>query len=288
MVEPTRNRGLRSNRWLLAVPLFPTALSLRSARGGVLPVGCRAMLAAFFMLASFCRAALADDLGPPGDFSAQAYSGVFIPQSETFNASGLLSGLPFNASGKLSSNTGWATAAILGYSFQNDPDLKWLNIDLALGYVSSTFNHFDGTVTIAGVGNFTGPDRLTGPYHTVVGFVNFLATPFGIRQLLDGRVTPFIGAGPGIAGSMAKVQTFSLGPMTLPINSTSSETDFAYDAIVGADYALASHWELGIAYQYTWLDVKHLGGGMGIVANTGPASGHSIGVVLEYRFDKLL
>lgn len=30
--------------------------------------------------------------------------------------------------------------------------------------------------------------------------------------------------------------------------------------------------------------VKHLGVGMGIVDNTGPASGHSIGIMLEYRF----
>jgi hypothetical protein len=45
----------------------------------------------------------------------------------------------------------------------------------------------------------------------------------------------------------------------LPINATSSETDFAFDAIVGEDYEIAPHWDLGASYQYTWIDVKHLG-----------------------------
>jgi opacity protein-like surface antigen len=241
---------------------------------------------AALFVAAFSSATLADDLEQPGNFRASTYAGVFIPQSESWMGSGTLSGLPFNATGKLSSNTGWATGDLLGYSFEDVPGWEWLNIDLAVGYVASTFNHFDGTIAIAGVGNFSGPAPLVGQYHTVAGFVNFLATPFGIRQLFDDKVTPFIGVGPGVAGSTAKIQTFSLGPTTLPINATSTETDFAFDAIVGADYEIAQHWDLGASYQYTWINVKHLGGGAGIQANTGPASGHSIGVVLEYRFGK--
>jgi len=238
---------------------------------------------AFFVI-TLSSAALADDPEQPGNFRTSTYAGVFIPQSESWKGSGTLSGLPFNATGKLSANTGWATGALLGYSFEDVPGWEWLNIDLVAGYVASTFNHFDGTIAIAGVGNFSGPAPLVGEYHTVAGFVNFLATPFGIRQLFYDKVTPFIGGGPGVAGSTAKIQTFSLGPTTLPINATSSETDFAFDAIVGADYEIAPHWDLGVSYQYTWINVKHLGGGAGIQANTGPASGHSIGVVLEYRF----
>jgi hypothetical protein len=38
---------------------------------------------------------------------------------------------------------------------------------------------------------------------------------------------------------------------TLPVNATSNETDLAFDAALGVDYALAPQWELGIAYQYT-------------------------------------
>jgi opacity protein-like surface antigen len=114
--------------------------------------------------------------------------------------------------------------------------------------------------------------------------VNFLATPFGVRQLVDNKVTPFIGAGPGILKTTAKLDSFTLGGTTLPVNETSSETDFAFDLTVGADYALSPQWDLGIAYQYTWIDTKHLGSGAGILANSGSSSGHSVGLVLEYRF----
>jgi opacity protein-like surface antigen len=228
----------------------------------------------------------ADELGQTYHYRTSAYAGVFIPQSESWSGSGAISGLPFSATGKLSSNTGWAVGGLIGYSFEDVPDWRWLNIDLAAGYVSSSFNQFSGVLTLPGLGAVSGPVPLSGDFHTYAGFVNFLATPFGVRALLGNKVTPFIGIGPGIASTTAKLQSFSLGGSMLPVNDTSSETDFAFDATLGADYALSPQWDLAIAYQYTWIDTRHLGSSASISANSGSSSGHSIGLVLEYRFGR--
>jgi opacity protein-like surface antigen len=223
-----------------------------------------------------------------GDYRVGGFAGAFVPNTQSWSGSGMLNGIPISASGKLTLNTGWAAGGLLGYSFEKTPGLEWLNIDLELGYVSSTFNRFDGNIAIAGLGNFAGPAPLDGDIRTIAGFLNVLATPFGIRQVWNNRLTPFIGFGPGVANSRAKIRSLSVGPVSLPINSISTETDFAFDVAVGTDIAIlpetAPQLELGISYEYTWIDVKHLGTGAGIQANAGAASGHIFGMLLEYRF----
>jgi opacity protein-like surface antigen len=261
------------------------AWMVRPACNGIWKSVGRLMPASLFLVA-LSGPVEADDLGQTYPYRASAYAGVFIPQIESWSGSGAISGLPFTATGKLSSNTGWAIGALIGYSFEDVPDWQWLNIDLTAGYVSSSFSHFAGTLTLPGFGSVTSPVPLSGDFHTYAGFVNFLVTPFGNRALLGNKVTPFIGIGPGIANTTAKLQSFSLGGATLPVNDTSSETDFAFDATLGADYALSPQWDLGIAYQYTWIGTRHLGSGAGISANSGSSTGHSIGLVLEYRFGK--
>ncbi len=246
----------------------------------------RWLLPASLVLTALSGSAQADDPGQTYQYRANAYAGVFIPQSVSWSGSGVLAGLPFAATGKLTSNTGSAIGGGIGYSFENVPDWRWLNIDLTAGYVNSTFDHFAGTITVPGLGSITGPAPLSGNYHNYAGFVNFLATPFGVRHLMDDQVTPFIGVGPGVIKTTAKLDTFTLGGTALPVNETSSETDFAFDVVLGADYALSTQWDLGIAYQYTWIDTRHLGSGTGILANSGSSSGHSVGLLLEYRFDR--
>jgi hypothetical protein len=241
---------------------------------------------AFLFLAAFFGPIQADESDETDPYRASAYAGVFIPQVESWSGNGAISGLPFTATGKLTSKTGWAIGGLLGYSFEDVPDWRWLNIDLTAGYVSSSFDHFAGTLTLPGLGSIPGPVPLSGDFHTYAGFVNFLATPFGNRALLGNKVTPFIGIGPGIASTTANLKSFSLGGVALPVNNSSNETDFAFDVTFGADYALSPQWDLGIAYQYTWIDTKHLGSGAGISANSGSSTGHSIGLVLEYRFGK--
>jgi opacity protein-like surface antigen len=255
-----------------------------STRSGcVRPIWRLMSVSLFIVLAT--ASARADDAGQSNQIRISAYAGVFIPQSVSWTGSGVLNGLPISATGKLSSNVGWATGGLIGYNF-DEPGWRWLNIDLTAGYVTSTLDQFSGTVSLAGLGSISGPAPLSGSYHTYAAFVNFLATPFGIRQLLDNRVTPFVGIGPGVASTSTKLESFNLAGASIPVNAASSETDFAFDAVLGADYALAEHWELGIAYQYTWLNTKHLGGGSSFMANSGASQGHSVGLILEYRFGK--
>jgi opacity protein-like surface antigen len=257
MGKPAHNGGWKSVSWLVPATL---------------------------LLAALFSPVQADDTGQTYPYRASVYAGVFIPQVESWSGSGAISGLPFTANGKLVSNTGWAIGGLLGYSFEDVPDWRWLNIDLTAGYVSSSFDHFAGTLTLPGLGSVPGPIPLSGEFHTYAGFVNFLATPFGNRAFLGNKLTPFIGIGPGIASTTAKLQSFNLGGAALPVNDTSNETDFAFDATIGVDYALSPQWDLGLAYQYTWIDTRHLGSSTNISANSGSSTGHSIGLVLEYRF----
>jgi len=245
----------------------------------------RACIATALFLTILLLPAKADD-AMDYRYRASAYAGLFIPQSVSWIGNGVLNGLPISATGKLSSKAGWATGGLIGYTF-DEPGWRWLNIDLTAGYVTSSFDHFTGTISLPGLGNVTGPAPLSGNFHTYAGFVNFLATPFGVRHLLGDRLTPFIGIGPGIASTTTKLQSFTLMGNAFPVNASGSETDFAFDVLIGADYSLSEHWELGVAYQYTWLDTKHLGGAPSLTANSGSSAGHSFGLVLEYRFGQV-
>jgi len=210
-----------------------------------------------------------------GNFRVGVDAGAFIPNRVSWNGSGTINSLPVVASGQISSNTGSAVGGLFGYAF-ND----YLNVDLDVGYVSSSFRKFDGTVSVAGLGNFGGSMSLTGRVETIAGFLNALITPLGT----NGRLTPYFGAGPGLAHSKARLQSFTVGPVTLPVNSTSSETDFAADGVLGFDIKLTRQLELGVAYEYVWINAKHLGSGSGIDANNGSVSGQIVGLLLEYRF----
>ena len=210
-----------------------------------------------------------------GNYRVGAFAGAFIPNRASWNGSGTINALPFAASGHISLNTGSAVSGLVGYAFNS-----YLNVDLALGRVASNFEKFDGTVSIAGLGSLSGSMPLSGRIHTTAGFVNFLITPVGT----DGRLTPYFGIGPGFANSTARLQSFSVGPAILPINSTSSETDPAADVVLGFDVKMTPQLEIGLAYEYVWIDAKHLGSGSGIQANAGHVSGHILGLVLEYRF----
>jgi opacity protein-like surface antigen len=229
--------------------------------------------------------ASADDAEDFYQYRASAYAGAFIPQTVSLTGSGFLSGLPISATGKLASKVGWATGGLLGYALDT-PGWRWLNIDLSAGYVTSNLDYFSGTISSPVLGSIAGLAPTSGDFHTYAGFVNFLATPFGIREVFNNKVTPFIGIGPGVASTTVRLQSLFLRPMSLPVNETSNETDFAFDATLGADYALGEQWELGIAYQYTWINTKHLGASSTFLTNSGASTGHSVGLVLEYRFGR--
>jgi len=250
------------------------------------------LLATSFLV--LAQPAKADTQQDYASIRAGAFGGLFIPNTTSWQGSGVLAGLPpINASGQLSLKNGSAAGGFVGYTFDNFLGIDWLrrkvNLEFQLGVVNDSFEKLDGAVSLAGVGNFTGSFPLAGHVSTLAGMVNGLICPFGQRQIgLGGHpITPFIGIGTGFARSDVTLQTFSLGQMVLPVNATSSETDPLFNFTVGFDITpfpqSIPRLEIGVAYQYTRIFSNHLGTGSGIAANSGNVSGHIFGLVLEYR-----
>ncbi len=228
-----------------------------------------------FAPAAFCSELDGRSIENMGSFRVGIFGGAFLPNSVSWSGSGLLAGAPFSANGKISSHTGSSFGGLVGYGIN-----EYLNAEMDLGYLSTTFEKFTGNISITGLGSFNGSAALSGRVNTFAGFLNLLVTPIGTR----GTLTPYIGAGPGWAHSSEKLRSFSLGGMTLPVNSSGSETDFAADLVAGVDVKLMPQLELGLVYGYFWIDAKHLGSGAGIQARSGAVSGHAIGLLLEYQF----
>lgn len=239
-------------------------------------------------------AAAADDPGGYASFRAGAFGGLFLPNTTSWQGSGIVSGLPpFSAAGQLSLKNGTAAGGFAGYTFDDFLGIDWLrrkiNLEFQLGVVNDSFEKLDGAVSLAGIGNFTGSFPIAGHVSTLAGMVNTLICPFGQRRigLGDHPITPFIGVGTGFARSNVTLQSFSLGPQLLPVNATSSETDPLFNFTLGFDITPLPQsipkLEIGIAYQYTRIFSNHLGTGSGIAANSGNVSGHIFGLVLEYR-----
>jgi len=247
------------------------------------------------ILISTCSAsAWAEETQDYASFRAGGFAGAFVPNMASWQGSGTLPGLPpISAAGHLSLNTGTAVGGFVGYTFDDFMGVDWLrrkiNLEFQLGVVNDTFEKLDGTISLAGVGNFTGSFPLTGHVSTLAGNVNLLICPFGQRQILlgDHPVTPYIGVGSGFARSNVTLQSFALGPTILPVNASSSETDPTFNFTVGFDITplpeTIPRLEIGVAYQYTRIFSDHLGTGSGIVANSGNVSGHILGLVFEYR-----
>jgi outer membrane protein W len=210
-----------------------------------------------------------------GDIRVGIFAGGVAMNTVSWSGTGTLNSLPASAAGHVDTKTGTAFGGLLGYGFNS-----YLNIELDAGVVTNRFKSFEGAIAIAGVGSFNGKIPVSGRIQTIATFMNGLVTPLG----QDNGVVPFFGIGIGLAHSSARLDQFTIGPVAFPVGSHSSETDLAADATIGFDVKLTPEIGLGIAYQYMWIDSKHLGSGVGFQANTGHTTGHVLGVLLEYEF----
>jgi opacity protein-like surface antigen len=246
-----------------------------------------------FLLA-YVFPASAEDQQDYNSFRTGGFVGAFVPNSARWEGSGTIPGLPpLTASGRLILNTGTAAGGFVGYTFDDFLGIEWLkrkvNVEAQLGFVTQTFSKLDGTVSIVGLGDFTGKMPVQGHVNTLAGGVNFLLCPFGQRAIGSEShpLTPYIGFGPAIARSDVVLNAFTVGTSTIPVNADSSETDPAINFTVGVDIEplpqTLPKLELGLAYQYSRIFSNHLGTGSGIAANSGNVSGHIFGLVLEYR-----
>ena len=243
-------------------------------------VGCRQAVFGLVALtsATLAQAAQAQELSEDSYFRVGIFAGGVGMNSVRWSGAGTLNTLPFSAAGHIDTKTGTAFGGLLGYAVN-----PYLNLELDGGLVTNRFKDFEGTIAIAGVGTFNGQIPVSGRVQTIAAIFNALITPLGRGN----RVNPYFGGGVGVAHSSAELEQFSIGPAAFPMGSDSSETDLAADAIIGFGVDLTPQWGVGIAYQYLWIDTKHLGSGAGLQANTGHTTGHVIGLVLEYRFTNM-
>ena len=267
-----------SNGRLLFFSKLNAGQKVKFVAKGPLCAWCAAVFGLIVVAPSpFVQSARAQEFPQDGYFRAGLFAGGVAMNSVRWSGTGAINSLPTSASGHIDTKTGTAFGGLVGYAVT-----PYLNLELDGGLVTTRFKDFDGTIAIAGLGTVNGQTPVAGRVQTIAAFFNGLVTPFGGDDL----ITPYFGAGIGVAHSSAKVDQFSIGPVAFPVGFNSSETDLAADAVIGLGVKLTPQLALGIAYQYLWIDTKHLGSGATFQANTGHTTGNVLGVVLEYRFSR--
>jgi opacity protein-like surface antigen len=222
-------------------------------------VGTAALAGAAF-LASASDAAAQRATQNYGNFYVGIAGGATIPQDVDFTFSGAVA-----ATGKFSFKTGAAITGEVGYHYN---DL--LAAEVELGYTKLDFDKF----SVAGV-----TASANGHIDTVVGFVNAIVTPLGRSTF-----TPYIGGGLGFAHGDTKFNSLTIGGVTTPINTSSNGTDFAANALIGADYALTSNFLLGARYRFVWINDANTQSSGGVTVKQGDITAHVITANLTYRF----
>ncbi|MBV8912103.1 MAG: outer membrane beta-barrel protein, partial [Acetobacteraceae bacterium] len=195
--------------------------------------------------------------------------------SPSFSGSGPLGGLPVVASGTLQLKPGPAVTLFSSYEF-----VRHLSVEMQLGYSSTAIDRFSGTFSLPGAQPLQGGFPIRGNIESVAGFTNLVFNPTSDRD----RIFPFIGAGIGFASSRASIGAVDVFGTSLPVSAKSFATSFAWDALVGADYRITEHGNLGLVYQFSRTNQSDLGSTSGFKATTGALNASIIAVLFEYRF----
>jgi opacity protein-like surface antigen len=195
-----------------------------------------------------------------GKFYVGIAGGVAVPQDVDFTFSGGVVG-----TGKLSFKTGAAVTGEFGYHYN---DL--IAAEVELGYAKLDFDKFSAAGTSV---------AFNGHIDTVLGFVNAIVTPLG-RSVF----TPYVGAGVGLAHGETKLDSITAAGTTTPIGGSSSGTDFAANALIGADFALTSNFSIGGRYRFVWINDSNTQSSGGVTVKQGDITSHVFTANLTYRF----
>lgn len=227
---------------------------------------------------AFCEDNLGDNIG---DFRLDLIGGAFIPNDLKWSGTGAISGLPFAGSGKISAHTGSVVGAVLAHQLN-----PYLSLEITGAYLSTTFNDLSGTVSIAGT-SASGSFPTAARFDAVGGFLNLNIAPFGARGVQLGpdlAITPFVGAGPGAMHSTTEINSFNFGPATIPVDVKSGSTALAANVLFGTDVRVLPRLDVGVGYDFVWIDARHLGSSSQIQTSNAAVSAHVISGVLEYHF----
>src|SRR5690242_5562339 len=197
-----------------------------------------AVSAAALMLAGFvglAPKAEAQVLQPATMNYGRAYvgasAGFVVPSDLHVNFGGGLAG-----SGDFSFNTGAAGTGFVGYHFNN-----MLAGEAELSVASADADKFSGTFN--GTATSLAVD---GSLTTVMVFANAIVKPLGYRAAFS----PYIGGGIGFASIDDSINTIG----GAGVASTGSETDFAANFLLGADFAIVDRWSVGARYRFVWIN----------------------------------
>jgi opacity protein-like surface antigen len=168
-----------------------------------------------------------------GNGYAAIGGGIAIPQNTDVTLTG-----PIAASGKIHYKDGAEINAMLGYHFTD-----YLAGEAEVAYSRVSLDNISGTF-----GGVSGSLDAGGHASAFIGLVNGIVTPFhGLG------FTPYVGGGIGAAHTKSEIT--SLAGVALG-GSSSSDTDFAADGLVGFDIPVAAGFSLGGRYQYLWINSK--------------------------------
>ena len=176
-----------------------------------------------------------------GNAYASIGAGVAIPQDTSVSVSGSITG-----TGKLGYKDGLALTGSLGYHFNpylaGEAELAWSRVD---------YDHLNGTLTAGLLGAGSGSVGVNGHASAFIGLLNGIVKPFG-----DLRVTPYIGAGVGLAATKSVINSESFQGATATVNSSENKTHFAMDGLAGFDIPVQKGFSVGGRYQYLWINSK--------------------------------
>lgn len=198
--------------------------------------------AAVVLLSSAALAQPGSD-APKDGFYAMPSFGLLVPRGQDMKESGLSASLDYD--------TGWTAGIAGGYRFGQ----VRVEGELSYGRVSGadlTINGQDFDVG-ADLSLFTG---------TLAGYYDFI----------HGPVTPYVGAGIGVA--VADLDDFSING--IGIDGGGSSTDLMLFGEAGLSWALTDQLSVVPAYRYVWVN----DGGDGVDDSTA----HVVRVGLRYQF----
>jgi OOP family OmpA-OmpF porin len=187
-------------------------------------------------------------------------AGAIIPQNIDLTFSGALSG---SAKGEF--KTGWDINGFAGYHV-ND----YLAGELDLDYGSFDYDKITGNVTGVAINA-----PISGSVDSFLGIANLVATPLGRAGF-----SPYIGGGVGLAHFDATVN--SVGGVA--VGSSSSDTDFAADIVVGLDVPLSNRLSLGARYRFLWVNSGSTTTSDGVTTKEGNLTAHLMTANATFRF----
>ncbi len=207
--------------------------------------------------------ARAQSEAPATIFFGNAYlgaspGGTIAPSLHTTFSGGVAGG------GDITFKPGRALSGYIGYRF-NDAAAG----EAEIGFASFKEDKFNGTLNGTPVSA-----SIDGQINSVMAFANLIVTPFGRTAF-----APYVGFGAGAARLDQKINSIN----GAPVNTSSHDTHFAANMMVGFDLAVARWLSVGGRYRFLWVN-NSTNPGNGIIAKLDDFGAHIVTATAALHF----